>query len=137
MTTPSPERVETAPPVTLRLADPDERCSMTAQRSIDPAWWDRATWQGQPLRDLLAERAVGPVFRFLHSRGWSYAAIADATDLGAGRVSEIANHNRAVTSYDVLARIADGLQIPRCRMGLAYGDGSAGYGGSDPPDDHE
>ena len=109
---------------------------MATVRSIDPRWWDCATWQGRSLRDLLVERAVGPVFRFLHSRGWSYAAIADATDLGAGRVSEIANHNRAVTSYDVLARIADGLQIPRCRMGLAYGDGSAGYGGSDPPDDH-
>ncbi len=109
---------------------------MTAQRSIDPAWWDRATWQGQPLRDLLAERAVGPVFRFLHSRGWSYAAIAEATGLGAGRVSEIANHNRAVTSYDVLARVAEGLQIPRSRMGLGYGDDAPRYRGSKSSDDH-
>jgi tetratricopeptide (TPR) repeat protein len=109
---------------------------MAALRSIDPAWWDRATWQGQPLRDLLAARAIGPVFRFLHSRGWSYAAIAEATDLGAGRVSEIASRNRAVATYDVLVRIADGLQIPRSRMGLGYGEGSAGHRGSDLRDDH-
>ena len=109
---------------------------MTKPRSIDPAWWDRGTWKGRPVQEYLADHAIGMVFRFLHGRGWSYAAIADATGLGAGRVSEIANHNRAVTSYDVLSRIADGLQIPRSLMGLGYGDGHAGYRGSDPADDH-
>src|SRR6266545_4294015 len=76
---------------------------MTKPRSIDPAWWDRGTWKGRPVREYLADHAIGMVFRFLHGRGWSYAAIADATGLGAGRVSEIANHNRAVTSYHDLS----------------------------------
>jgi transcriptional regulator with XRE-family HTH domain len=60
------------------------------------------------------------VFEYLKSRGFSYAAIAEATRLGAGRVSEIANGKRLVADYNVLARIADGLRIPLPYMGLSF-----------------
>jgi hypothetical protein len=80
------------------------------------------------MRDALAGRDIGTVFRFLHQRGWSWAAIAQATDIGEQRVREVANGKRRVENYDVYVRVAVGLNIPREYLGVglrpAGGDGA-------------
>ncbi len=70
------------------------------------------------MRDALAGRDIGAVFRFLHQRGWSWAAIAQATDIGEQRVREIASGKRRVENYDVYVRVAVGLNIPRDYLGV-------------------
>jgi transcriptional regulator with XRE-family HTH domain len=89
------------------------------KRPIDPAWWDTGRFEGESLRSHLAVHNIAAVFRYLKSRNFSWASIAEATELFASRVSEIANGKRLVTDYAVLERIALGLQIPRSYMGLA------------------
>jgi hypothetical protein len=73
---------------------------------------------GVAMGDALAGRDIGTVFRFLHQRGWSWAAIAQATDIGEQRVREIANGKRRVENYDVYVRVAVGLNIPRDYLGV-------------------
>lgn len=70
------------------------------------------------MADALAGRDIGAVFRFLHQRGWSWAAITRATDIGEQRVREIANGKRRVENYDVYVRVATGLSIPRDYLGI-------------------
>jgi tetratricopeptide (TPR) repeat protein len=84
------------------------------------SWWDTGQWHGRPLKYYLARHDLAAIFGYLHSRGMSYSAIAQATNLGAGRVSEIAGGRRVVSDYNVLVRIADGLRIPRPYMGLGF-----------------
>jgi ribosome-binding protein aMBF1 (putative translation factor) len=88
---------------------------------------DRETWRlerigERPLLRVLRERDITTIFDFLRRRGWSRAAIAGATGLSENRVRAIARGRQAVTSYDVLERIADGLNIDRGWMGLGYTD---------------
>lgn len=85
---------------------------------IDPEWWASGVWAGHPIRQYVQRRDVAVVFRFLHARGLSYGAIAAAVGLSPNRAAEIARGTRQVTAYDVLERIAVGLQIPRAAMGL-------------------
>ncbi len=81
----------------------------------DPAWWDEPT-----MRDALACRNVGQIFTFLHRRhGMTQRRIAELAGFAASEVYEIM-HGRQVMAYDVLARIAEGLDIPRGFMGLAH-----------------
>ncbi|WP_409074173.1 helix-turn-helix domain-containing protein [Micromonospora chalcea] len=87
----------------------------------DPVWWINGSFEGRPLPDLLRDRDVCAVFRFLKSRGWSQALIAAATGTTENQVRAIVRGRRRVTSYDVLERVAEGLRIPRGLMGLAYG----------------
>lgn len=82
---------------------------------IDPSWWSRPD-----LQDALADRDIAAVFTFLRGRGFSQTRIAALTGQNQSEVSAILAHGRQVTAYDVLARIADGLRIPRGLMGLAY-----------------
>lgn len=82
---------------------------------VDPAWW-----QLPELRDPLAGHDIGAVYRFLRSRGFSQTRIAALTGQNQSEVSAILTHDRQVSAYDVLARIADGLAIPRGMMGLAF-----------------
>lgn len=79
----------------------------------EPAWWE-----DEPMRAALAARDIGAVYRLLIARGMSQRAIATHTRTAQSEVSEIIN-GRRVHLYDVLARIADGLGIPRGYMGLA------------------
>ncbi|WP_157440381.1 helix-turn-helix domain-containing protein [Actinokineospora inagensis] len=80
----------------------------------DPAIWD------QPIvRSALAERDMVTVYRALKRHGVSQRRIALLTGQAQPEVSAIAR-GRQVMTYDVLARIADGLGIPRGFMGLAY-----------------
>jgi predicted kinase len=91
---------------------------MSARQPIDPAWWDTEQIDGAPLRHALAERDIKSVFQFLHRRGWSWGAIAQATDMGEQRVREIANGKRRMEKYDVYVRVAVGLNIPREYLGV-------------------
>lgn len=98
---------------------------MAARQSIDPAWWNADYIDGLAMRETLAERDIKAVFNFLHRRGWSWSAIAQATDIGDQRVREIANGKRRVENYDVYVRVAVGLNIPREYLGVGLRTASA------------
>ncbi|MBT8228178.1 MAG: helix-turn-helix transcriptional regulator [Dactylosporangium sp.] len=104
---------------------------------IDPGWWDHASLDGRRMRDVLAVRDVGTVFRFLNGRGFSRANIAALTGMSETRVRQVWNNQQQVSTYEVLERIAQGLRIPRGYMGLAYGEErirfESGSCGSDVP----
>lgn len=76
------------------------------------------------MRDALANRDVSAIYRLLRRRGVSQRQIAALTGQSQSEVSEILK-GRQVMAYDVLARIADGLSIPRGSMGLAYDEATA------------
>ncbi|MCP2306111.1 helix-turn-helix domain-containing protein [Actinokineospora globicatena] len=80
----------------------------------DPAIWDHPV-----MRSALAERDIVTVYRTLKRHGVSQRRIAHLTGQAQPEVSAIAR-GRQVLTYDVLARIADGLGIPRGLMGLAH-----------------
>jgi transcriptional regulator with XRE-family HTH domain len=86
---------------------------------IDPDWWATAFLDGKRISDRLAERDVTAILRFLRIRGFSRARLAALTGLSETRVRQISQGRQRVTSYEVLGRIADGLSIPRLRLGLA------------------
>src|SRR4051812_19878796 len=96
-----------------------------ATMNIDPQWWDTAVFEGQPLVEHLAARDVSALLRFLRTRGFSRARLAAMTGLSETRVRQISQGRQRVTSYEVLERIADGLSIPRPRLGLAAGTEAA------------
>ena len=81
-------------------------------------------WAHPQMRAALARRDISKVYRLLGSAGVSQRHIAALTDQNQSEVSDIAQ-GRQVQAYDVLARIADGLGIPRGYMGLAYTDPTA------------
>jgi transcriptional regulator with XRE-family HTH domain len=82
------------------------------------------TWQQREMRAALAARDVSTVYRLLRRVGVSQRQIAAMTGQSQSEVSEILK-GRQVMAYDVLARIADGLGIPRGFMGLAYDEATA------------
>ena len=90
----------------------------------DPRWWDAASFEGRPVADLLAERDVCGILRFLRTRGFSRTRLAAVTGLSETRVRQIAQGRQRVTSYEVLERIADGLGIPRHLLGLGSDSGN-------------
>ncbi|HEV3357155.1 MAG TPA: tetratricopeptide repeat protein [Pseudonocardiaceae bacterium] len=75
------------------------------------------------MRDALSIRDISAVYRLLRKQGISQRQIAASTGQSQSEVSEILK-GRQVMAYDVLARIADGLSIPRGYMGLAYDEGT-------------
>ncbi|SDX99443.1 Helix-turn-helix domain-containing protein [Saccharopolyspora shandongensis] len=81
-------------------------------RSVPSDLWDKPQ-----MRAALATRDISTVFWLLREV-ISQRHIAMCTGCSQSEVSEICN-GRQVISYDVLARIADGLGIPRGYMGLA------------------
>ncbi|WP_370946976.1 XRE family transcriptional regulator [Amycolatopsis sp. cg5] len=84
---------------------------------------DPQVWEGPRMRAALAARDVGAVFRLLKAHGVSQRRIASLTGQSQPEVSDIVR-GRVVMAYDVLARISDGLGIPRGYMGLAYAPGA-------------
>lgn len=82
------------------------------------------SWSAQDMRDALAERDISAVYRLLRRYGTSQRNIAALTGQSQSEVSEILK-GRQVMAYDVLARIADGLGVPRGYMGLAYDEATA------------
>lgn len=81
-------------------------------------------WNKPVMRDALAGRNVSEIYRQLRRHGVSQRQIAASTGQSQSEVSEILK-GRQVIAYDVLARIADGLGIPRGYMGLAYDGATA------------
>ena len=92
---------------------------------------DSALWQRQDMRAALAARDIAGVFRLLQRVGVSQRRIAALTGQSQSEISEILG-GRHVVSYDVLARIADGLGVPRGHLGLAYDDATAHLVGAPP-----
>lgn len=82
------------------------------------------TWEDPEMRAALAAREVSSVYRLLRRTGVSQRQIAAMTGQSQSEVSEILK-GRQVMAYDVLARIADGLGVPRGYMGLAYDEVTA------------
>ena len=80
-------------------------------------------WDEPDMRDALSTRDISAVYRLLRKQGISQRQIAASTGQSQSEVSEILK-GRQVMAYDVLARIADGLSIPRGYMGLAYDQGT-------------
>lgn len=85
---------------------------------------DSALWQRQDMRTALAARDIAGVFRLLQRVGVSQRRIAALTGQSQSEISEILG-GRHVVSYDVLARIADGLGVPRGHLGMAYDEATA------------
>src|SRR5947208_16298858 len=78
-----------------------------------------AVWEHPVMRAALARRDLAAVYRRLQAAGVSQRRIAALTGQSPSEVYEVLN-GRQVMAYDVLARIADGLGIPRGYLGLAY-----------------
>ncbi|HEU0089642.1 MAG TPA: helix-turn-helix transcriptional regulator [Pseudonocardiaceae bacterium] len=91
------------------------------------------TWEEPEMRRVLVARDVSSVYRMLRRVGISQRQIAALTGQSQSEVSEILK-GRQVMAYDVLARISDGLGIPRGYMGLAY-DAETATSVAGPPDD--
>jgi transcriptional regulator with XRE-family HTH domain len=83
---------------------------------VDPALWDEPE-----MRAALARRDIPTVYRLINKSGITQRRIAELVGQSQSDVWEILA-GRAVISYDLLVRIAEGLGIPRGRMGLAYCD---------------
>ncbi|HWR46386.1 MAG TPA: helix-turn-helix domain-containing protein [Pseudonocardiaceae bacterium] len=83
---------------------------------IDPAFFE-----DDDVRAALAARDIGTLYRLLRRVGVSQRQIAQLTSQSQSEVSEIIK-GRRVRDVWVLERIADGLGIPRERMGLSYGE---------------
>ncbi|WP_415878000.1 hypothetical protein [Micromonospora maris] len=94
------------------------RSGVIVAAQVDPEWWSSGRWNGRPIGEVLRRRDVTAVFRFLHARGVSYGRIAALVGVSPNRAAEIAKGVRQVTAYEVLERIAAGLNIPRLAMGL-------------------
>jgi transcriptional regulator with XRE-family HTH domain len=71
------------------------------------------------MRRALAAQDITTVYRLLCQQGFSQQHIAALTGQSQPEVSSII-HGRKVMAYDVLARIADGLGIPRGYLGLSW-----------------
>lgn len=82
---------------------------------------EHEVWQRLDMRAALAVRDMAFVFKLLQKHGVSQRRIAALTGQSQSEISEILA-GRRVVSYYVLSRIADGLGIPRGRLGLAYDD---------------
>lgn len=83
---------------------------------IDPTLLD-----DDNVRAALATRDVGTLYRLLGRLGVTQRRIAQLTGQSQSEVCEILK-DRKVRDVWVLERIADGLGIPRARMGLSYGE---------------
>ncbi|MGH3933826.1 MAG: helix-turn-helix domain-containing protein [Pseudonocardiaceae bacterium] len=90
-------------------------------------------WEAADMKRALVDRDISSVYRLLRRVGISQRQIAALTGQSQSEVSEILK-GRQVMAYDVLARISDGLGVPRGYMGLAYDDATA-TSMVGPPDD--
>jgi transcriptional regulator with XRE-family HTH domain len=75
------------------------------------------------MQDACTKRDIAAIFRILLEGGMTQRDIAYLVKMSQSEVSEILK-GRQVQSYDVLVRVADGLDIPRGLMGLAYTEGT-------------
>jgi hypothetical protein len=84
------------------------------------------------MADALARRDVGAILKIY--RKWTGATqtqIATACETPQSHVSEIQNGRRQVATMEIFQRFADGLGIPRARLGLAPRPGDPATPGAD------
>ena len=74
------------------------------------------------MRVALARHDIRAVFRLMQRYGYSQRLIAALTGITQAEVSEIMCGRRRILAYSVLERLADGLQLPRGWVGLAFDD---------------
>jgi transcriptional regulator with XRE-family HTH domain len=113
--------------LTMSGHNPDSRSSDSGPpaRTGRPPHGQRpppGTWDDPALAAALRDRDIATIYHHLQERGYTQRHIAALTGQGQNEVSDVLLRGRAVTTYDVLLRIAEGLGIPRGRMGLGYGD---------------
>jgi len=95
-----------------------------ATGSEKPPPVDPVLYQRDDVRPVLATRDVAALYRVLRDAGVTQREIARRTGQSQSEVSEVVA-GRRVMAYDVLVRIAEGLGVPRERMGLSYGEDGA------------
>ena len=83
-------------------------------------------WERRDVRRALAAHDFSSLFRIMRSHGISQRKIAAALECAQSEVSEIMA-GRRVTSYPVLVRYAEGLQVPRSWLGLAHDDDTLSF----------
>src|SRR5689334_401918 len=79
----------------------------------------KAYWDRPEMRDALARRDIGTVFRLLVESGVAQRELAQTTRQNQSEISDIIG-GRQVMAYELLERIALSLGIPRGYLGLAY-----------------
>ena len=90
--------------------------SSTPLVALPPRWYARPE-----LHPVLTGRGISALYRWLNDAGVSQRQIAALTGTTQSQVADIINGRRArVMVYDVLVRTAEGLCIPRERMGLSF-----------------
>jgi len=83
-------------------------------------------WERLEMRQALAARDLGTVFRLLQRYGTSQRTIAALTGMSSSEVYEVLR-GRRVMAYEVLCRVADGFGVPRGYLGLAYDNDTASW----------
>jgi transcriptional regulator with XRE-family HTH domain len=89
--------------------------------AIDPISPPLTEWLRTDMLHALAVHDIAGLYRNLRKLGYSQHHIGALTKQSQPEISTIA-HGRQVSAYDLLARIAIGLDIPACLMGLSFGD---------------
>jgi hypothetical protein len=94
-----------------------------SQSPFEPIAIPDHAWQQGSTRQILQNRAAGPLFAFAQKYGISQTRLAVATGLSQARINDLIKGRRAnITAIEVWIRIADGLKMPdhaRMAMGLA------------------
>ena len=72
------------------------------------------------MREALGSHDIPGVFRLLQRYGLSQRAISARVGMAQGEVCDVIKGRRRVTAYDVFVRIADGFELPRGWLGVAY-----------------
>jgi transcriptional regulator with XRE-family HTH domain len=88
---------------------------------------DSSIFERTDMKRALARRDITTVYRLLVAHGVSQRYLAELVGQSQSEVSEIMS-GRQVQSYDVMVRVADGLNVSRGAMGLSYGGGDEGDG---------
>lgn len=103
-------------------ASPATPTTPTTPTTVDtPRLGAVSMWQRPDMRDALARRDIGAAYRIMGRHGISQRKIAAATGQSQSEVSEILS-GWQVVSYDVLARIAEGLGLAPERLGLTQAE---------------
>lgn len=98
-----------------------------------PVLLPAAAWRLPDMHQALRARDVAAVLKLAQQyTGASQARLASAIGIGQGRLNELINRRREVTTLDMFERVADGLNMPdaaRMLLGLApAGARTAGVG---------
>lgn len=71
------------------------------------------------MADALRSRNIAEIYRHLQKNGVSQRTISAMVGQAQSEISEVLA-GRVVINYDTLAKIFDGLRIPRGRVGMAF-----------------